>query len=92
MQPDLFPHETPLARRTDPATSHMAAESASELRARHQRFILDTLRSHGRLGKSGIAARSCLTEYQVSKRLCELERAGKIEATGRTVPSLAGRA
>lgn len=89
MQLDMFA-AAPLARNSDPITSHMAAESARDLRARHHRIILRTLADRP-LGKSGIAAKSELTEYQVSKRLCELERAGLIEPTGRIVPSASGR-
>jgi predicted ArsR family transcriptional regulator len=81
----------PLARNSDPATSHQAASQARELQADHYRLILATLRRHGALGKDGIASRCGLTAYQVSKRLTELDRLGAIRATGETVRSTAGR-
>jgi len=90
MQLDLL-DPFPAARRADPQTSHDAAEQAKELMARHHRVILATLQEHGPLGKDGIAARSGLTAYQVSKRLTELERQARIEPTGRIVKSIAGR-
>lgn len=85
------PAQRPAARRTDPATSHVAAESAKDLRDRHQGVILACLKAHGPLGKDGIAARTRLDGVQVCRRLTELQRAGYIEPTGATVPSTAGR-
>lgn len=82
----------PQARRTDPATSHAAAAQARDLQARHHRIILACLAEHGPLGKDGIASRTSLTGVAVCRRLDELRRAGKIEPTGRTVQSTAGRA
>ena len=90
MQLDLIPAE-PRARRSDPATSFTAAEAARDLQARHQRQILECLREHGPLGKDGIAARTRLDGVAVARRTVELERAGLIETTGRTVMSAAGR-
>ena len=79
------------ARRADPATSHQAAASARELADRHVGIILATLKAHGALGKDGIAARSRLDGVAVCRRLGEMEQAGLIEQTGRTVKSTAGR-
>ena len=81
----------PMARRSDPVTSHLAAASAKELAAAHQRIILACLEAHGALGKDGIASRTQLTGHAVGKRLCELERMGLIRTTGKTVISTAGR-
>lgn len=82
----------PLARRSDPATSHAAAESAKGLQAWHHTLILAALEQRGPLGKSGIARFTPLDGVQACCRLTELQRAGLIEWTGRTVPSTAGRA
>ena len=82
----------PLARRTDPATSHAAAHQAKELAALHQRTILACLEAHGPLGKDGIGARTQLTGHAVGKRMAELQRMGLVTLTGRNVPSTAGRA
>jgi hypothetical protein len=87
-----FESPAPLARRSDPATSHAAASSARELQADHYLKIIATLQRYGALGKDGISARCGLTSYQVSKRLTELARLGAIRATGQTVRSTAGRA
>jgi len=83
--------QAPMARSSDPSTSHAAAASAKELQNVHHRQILACLEQYGCLGKDGIAARARLTSYQVSKRLTELARSGLIAETGRTVPSTAGR-
>jgi predicted ArsR family transcriptional regulator len=82
----------PLARRTDPATSHQAASQAKELRIRHHGVIMACLFRHGPLGKDGIAARTRLDGVAVCRRLTELERAGLIVQTGKNVQSTAGRA
>lgn len=82
----------PAARRRDPATSHLAAEQAKELRQRHHGLILAALREHGALGKDGIGARTSLTGVQVCRRLDELHEMGLIALTGKTVMSTAGRA
>ena len=84
-------YATPAARRRDPSTSHDAALQAKELAARHNRLILDCLRTHGPLGKDGIAARTQLTGVQVARRLSELEKAGKAFPTGKAAPSTTGR-
>ena len=88
-QLDIF--ATPTARRSDPVTSHQAAESAKELAARHHRIILAAL-SRGPAGKDRIAALTSLSGVQVARRTVELCRAGLIEPTGKTVRSTAGRA
>jgi predicted ArsR family transcriptional regulator len=81
----------PLARRSDPSTSHEAAASAKDLQARHHRIILACLRDHGPAGKDRVAALTSLTGVAVCRRLVELERAGLIAPTGRNVKSTAGR-
>lgn len=88
MQLTMF--DAPRARRSDPDTSHEAAESAKELAARHHRMILSAL-SIGPCGKDRIATRTALNGVQVCRRLSEMERAGLIKPTGRNVKSTAGR-
>jgi hypothetical protein len=82
--------DAPLARRSDPVTSHLAAAQAGELQAAHQREILAALKL-GPAGKSEIAARSKLDGHAVARRLPELQRKGLASPTGRTVPSTSGR-
>jgi len=93
LQLSIFDFEqAPMARSSDPATSHAAAASAKELQGQHHRLILACLEQHGALGKDGIAARTRLDGVQTCRRLTELARSGLIAETGRTVPSTAGRA
>lgn len=82
----------PLARRSDPATSHAAAASARELQLHHHDLIVGVLKRSGALGKDGVAARCGLTGHACGKRLSELERMGLVKLTGKTVPSTSGRA
>lgn len=87
-----FELDEPRARRSDPSTSHEAAVSAKELQAQHCRTIVSALKRFGPSGVDRIAALTKLTNYQTSKRMVELERAGLIKLTGEKVQSLAGRA
>lgn len=50
------------------------------------------MQQHGALGKDGIAQRTNLDGVAVARRLTELQRAGLICTTGKTVQSTAGRA
>jgi hypothetical protein len=70
------------ARRTDPPTSHYAANRARV--AGHCLRILDSL-GQGPAGQTEIASRTGLTVAAVSKRLTQLRRAGLVERTGREV-------
>jgi predicted ArsR family transcriptional regulator len=80
----------PLFRRTDPATSRVAASRVREFKGQHHRAILAALRL-GPAGQSEIADRCGLLAHQVNKRLGELRRAGLVETTGETRPSASGR-
>jgi predicted ArsR family transcriptional regulator len=82
----------PLARRTDPETSHQAAASAKELAVRHHGLILDCLKRHGPASKDRIAALTSLTGTQVARRTVELQRSGLIRDTGDKARSTSGRA
>lgn len=107
---DLFPAELSeatahakarraMARRSDPPTSHAAAEKASQLQHKHWRLIAAVLWLHGPRSKDGIAKltgepgkQARLTGVQVARRLPEMEAAGYVEQTGRLVKSNTGRA
>lgn len=82
----------PRARRTDPGTSHAAADSARALAARHHNAIVAALREHGPMGKDRIAAVTGLSGVAVARRMSELRYAGVVAPTGRRVTSAAGRA
>ena len=75
----------PLARRTDPATSHAAVNKAAAVAPSHRNIIADCLREHGPLTVKQIAERTGLTQYAASKRLPELERLGLAEPTGEVI-------
>lgn len=81
----------PMARSTDPGTSHAAAASAKALQGDHHRLILACLEQHGPASKDRIAALTRLNGTQVARRTVELQRAGQIEPTGTTATSTAGR-
>jgi predicted ArsR family transcriptional regulator len=83
--------DAPRARRSDPITSHLAAQSAVELQKAHYEVILTCLKKHGPLGKDGIAARTRLDGVAVARRLPELERKGLVRQTGNVVHSTSGR-
>ena len=79
------------ARKSDPVTSHMAAEQIKESAPQHMELIYNCLLNHGPLGKDGIASRTGLDPNQVARRLPELKKMGVVDTTGQTVTSNAGR-
>ena len=81
----------PRVRSTDPLTSFQAAESIKDVAPDHHQVILDCLRTHGALGKDGIASLTNLDGNQVARRLSELKTLGLINLTGKTVKSNSGR-
>lgn len=66
------------ARSSDPATSHEAARNADRFANTHKSRILEALKE-GPHTAQGISAMTGLTVVQVDRRLCELERAERIE-------------
>lgn len=72
----------PLARTSDPQTSHDAAEAAKEFTESHKERILRALRSVESAGMpptaETISTASDLEVVQVDRRLVELQREGKI--------------
>jgi predicted transcriptional regulator len=83
--------EFPRVRASDPVTSFEAAESIKEAASQHHKVILDCLKTHGALGKDGIAALTNLDSNQVARRLNEMKLLGLIHLTGNTVKSNSGR-
>ena len=86
----VFP-DFPRVRSTDPVTSFEAADSIKDIAPKHYDVILDCLKTHGALGKDGIAALTNLDGNQVARRLNEMKVIGFIELTGKTVKSNSGR-
>lgn len=79
------------ARKTDPTTSHEAADSVKETAKHHMAIIHETLETNGPMGKDYIAQKSGLRPDQVWRRLSEMEKLGMVKLTGRTVDSFSGR-
>jgi len=80
------------SRSTDPVTSFMAADQATNLASQHFEMIVECLQKHGPQGKDGIAALIGLDGNQVARRLPELERVKEVELTGKNTKSKSGRA
>ena len=78
MQPDLV---IPMARTTDPATSHAAAKRVRGEAITHRNRIMAALRERPMTVKE-IADATGLTQYAASKRLPELQRLGLAGPTG----------
>jgi len=87
----IFPlPEFPRVRNSDPATSHQAAASITDVSS-HYAQILDALITIGPLGKDGISFYSKLNPIQISRRLNEMQKLGLIRLTGKTVKSNSNR-
>ena len=87
---DIF-SKFPRVRSSDPVTSFEAADSVKKFDKHHNMRIVDCLKTHGALGKDGIARHCGLEKQQVARRLHELQRAGAIFLTGKTVKSDANK-
>lgn len=87
-QCDLPLFRAPLARPTDPATSHAAARRAPV--GRHERMILDALTS-GPAGQTELAARTGLSVAAVSRRMKRLREQGLVERCGECRSASGGR-
>jgi predicted Rossmann fold nucleotide-binding protein DprA/Smf involved in DNA uptake len=72
---------TPLARRSDPLTSHRAASRARAFAPSHRNRVAAALRD-GPATAHELAERTGLLAHQVLKRLPELQALGLAEPTG----------
>ena len=83
------------SRKSDPVTSHMAAESIKDSASIHHEQILECLKRFGPMGKDGIAKHTNMNGHAdghaVARRLPELEKMGFVEQTGKLVLSNSGR-
>lgn len=68
----------PLARATDPATSHAAAASAAGLARDHHAKILEAIQIFGPATIYQVAYMTNLTHVQVARRMPELQAAGDV--------------
>jgi hypothetical protein len=82
------------ARKTDPSTSHEAADKVEEFAYAHYQQILQALLDHGPLGKDGIAKKANTNNREdgvaISRRLPELQKMGLVFLTGEKVQSRSG--
>ena len=79
------------ARRTDPGTSHEAAQMALCFAATHCDRIHTALIQRGPMDPEQIGAMLGMEPYSVRKRLADLKKAGQAETTGEIVPTSTGR-
>jgi predicted ArsR family transcriptional regulator len=86
--PDLFATH-PVARKSDPETSHAAAASMYEAHKDHHYWILASLWRPMTIYE--LAKLTGLTHVQVARRMPELEQMGKARATGETRTGDSGR-
>lgn len=91
MSSSIFSRFFSRARKTDPTTSHEAAESIKPTADQHMAMILHALTNNGPMGKDGIAYAAGLDPNQVSRRLPEMAKLGMVKLTGKTVESFSGR-
>ncbi len=81
----------PLARATDPGTSHGAAAQARTRAPRHRELALRILQEHPEgLTDFELGAYCGLQQTSIGKRRLELQRMGLVEATGERRPSPSG--
>lgn len=72
----------PVARRTDPQTSHDAANRAEKFAASHAGRILAALKEHGPGTPAALSGHTGLTVVQIDRRLPELRAIGLAWPTG----------
>ncbi len=91
-EPDLF-DPRPLARRSDPETSHEAAARVTEFLVTHDAIILAVLRERPFSGFNSeqIADRCSLTQVQVARRMKHLADAGVVIRTAEATPQRSTR-
>lgn len=93
--PDLFDYAAPIARDSDPASSHVAARehTASGARARQCDLILALVRAHPDRTAAELAAASGgeLDDVRCRKRLPDLRAAGRVVVSGQRRCEVAGR-
>lgn len=71
-------YDLPRARRTDPSTSHKAAERAASFAGSHsERILVELIRVGSGTAKS-ISENTGLTVVQIDRRLVEMQRKGFI--------------
>lgn len=82
----------PVARLSDPVTSHVGAQEVTDSGARqsHMRTLLAYIEQHPGQPRAVIAAACRLSEYEASKRLSDLKNTGQVK-TGEAIRVPSGR-
>lgn len=84
---------SPIARNTDPVTSHLAAQEVTRegIRGKQALIVLEAVRRYP--GRTSMElSRLCeLDRYQISRRLADLEHAGEVEKGEARMCDIAGR-
>lgn len=85
--------ETPAARRTDPESSHLAAEhiTASGMRFSQQKQVADAVGRHRGHTSQELAELTGLDRYMLARRLPECETAGRVRKGPMRTCSVTGR-
>ena len=91
MSAQLSVFDAPLARRRDPATSHIAAASMQAGAAAHRALILAVLRDGLPRTYVEIASATRLDPIAVARRMAELLRAGLVRRLPETRLTPSGR-
>ena len=81
----------PRSRRTDPATSHLAAEAARPAQLTHIEIIRGALVRHGAGTIEDIAHWTGLSPVQVARRMPDLQKVGMAAPNGQHGLSVCGR-
>ena len=82
MNQSVLNFDAPLARATDPHTSHIAADKAKQFKGGQAASILAALVRHGPLAPCQMFTFTGLSVVQADRRLPELKRAGLAVPTG----------
>lgn len=85
--------ETPAVRRSDPITSHLAAEAhtASGARAHQQHLTVAAVRAFPGLTMQELAEQTGLDRYMLGRRISECETAGLVRRGEKRQCSVSGR-
>lgn len=91
--PRLRQVETPAARRTDPNTSHLAAEqhTASGRRGQQQAQAIAAVRAFPGMTSFELAMRTNLDRYMLARRLPECVTAGAVRKDEPRICAITGR-
>ncbi len=83
---------SPIARRSDPVSSHLAAREINQgIRSKQALIVLGLVRRHPGKTSLELSRLSDLDRYQIARRLSDLEHSGEVEKGEIRVCEIAGR-